>query len=473
MPIRIHPIRPLFCAALIALLLALQSLAGPSYQIDLDVDWDAGTFAGTSQVTFSNDGAQPLNEVVFRLFANDEGIYGGASIRVASASSGSTELDLSDPSDPTVLSAILPTPLAPGQTTSLTLRFEGAAGRSIAGIPGQTSGYGILTRNTNSFVLTSFYPILAVRDDAGWQTSSTCGVGDALWGEAGDYSVAVSAPPGVVPAGTGTLVRSDVQTDSTVHRFSVESARDFALVLLRGFDEAELQSGSHTFRTWFTPSERGAAERTLLVASGATDVYERRIGPLQFDEVELVGVPLARAAGIEFSGLILLAASYAQRAFEPFYDILVSHEMAHQWFYAAVGTDPAVHPWLDEGPATYLSNLYLEESGRTAQAESEVRRWQDVYRRAKGLYPHLTIAEPTCGYPRSDAYADFAYEGAAWFLHSIRGVIGDDAFFEGLSTYYDAAAGEIATPEDLLSAFERAAGRDLDSLYEAFGLRSE
>lgn len=470
-----HPRLCFLRAAPVALLVAvgLAASSAPSYEIDLTVDWDAGTYAGTAHVVVANEGDEPLDELVFRLFANDRKIYGAASMRVPSAFCGQDELMVVDSPDPTVLSIIPPAPIDPGQTASLTLRFEGTAGRSIAGIPGETAGYGILTKNAGSFVLTSFYPILAVHDDGEWQTFSTCGFGDALWSEASDYDVTVTAPTGVVPAATGTLVRSDVRTENTVHRFRAESARDFALVLMRGFQETELQSGSHTFRSWFLPSEGGAAERTLRVASGAADTYERRIGPLQYDEVELVGVPLARAAGVEFTGLILLASSYAQHVFETFFDILVSHEMAHQWFYAAVGNDPARYPWLDEGPATYLSNVYLEENGLAAEAEGEVRRWQESYQRVRTFYPHLTIAEPSCGYPRSDAYGDFAYEGAAWFLHSIRTLIGDDAFFEGFSRYYAESTGRIGAPEDLLSAFERAAGRDLGSLYEVFGLKME
>ncbi len=455
----------LVCPIVLLLCFGVLGDASPSYEIDLAVDWDTGTFTGLSRVTFANGTDDPLDEIVFRLFANDQRIYGAASTRVIAARFRGDPLTIDTRADPTVLSVTLPAPLASGQTASLVLEFDGVAAPSIAGA---AEGYGILAKNPQSFVLTSFYPILGVLGDEGWQTAPTCGFGDALWSEAADYLVTVTTPIGLCPAASGRLLRSDVQTESVVHRFIAESVRDFALVLLRDFEEAELQSGSLTLRSWFASSEAAASEPTLTIASGAAAIYERHIGPLLYDEIEFVGVPLARAAGVEFSGLILLSSSYAQRAFDPFYKIIVSHETAHQWFYAAVGNDPTLHPWLDEGPATYLSNLYLEAADRPA-ADAEIRRWQDVYSRVARTYPDLTIGEPSCSYPASSAYGDFTYEGGAWFLHSVRNAVGDDAFFGALSQYYDEHIGGIGTPQALLAAFETASGRDLDTLYEAFG----
>jgi hypothetical protein len=48
---------------------------------------------------------------------------------------------------------------------------------------------------------------------------------------------------------------------------------------------------------------------------------------------------------------------------------------------------------------------------------------------------------------------------------AIRDEIGDVAFFEALRSYADSSRFDVATPADLLRAFERASDRDLDALW--------
>jgi aminopeptidase N len=463
----------------IALLLISWLLVGstasgvPQYEIDLDVNWDDGTFTGVVRVTLENTARTAIDELAFRLFANEREIYGNAAVRVLEASSDDEAFALGVQSDATVLPVLLSTPLAPGQTTSLALRFEGIAAPSPLSAPPESTGYGILTKNPRSLVLTAFYPILAVLDEDGWALDPTCGIGDALWSAASDYSVTLRAIDAVSPATSGRLVSSKTKDGHAIHRFEAESARDFSLVLTLGYEEAELQSGGTTLRSWFTPPHRVASATTLELASAALAVYERRIGPLPSPEIEIIEVPLYRVAGVEFSGLILVSSSYAVRPFDRFYDIIVSHEMAHQWFYGVVGSRPADAPWLDEGLATYLSNLFLEETRGEDAAATEIRRWQEAHRAGRVAHPDLRIASPACLFPDSSTYSAFVYDAAAWFFHSVRYEVGDEAFFDALRLYYAENANGIGTEAALLASFENACGCDLGELYGTFGFGSD
>ncbi len=465
--------------AVMALLIISWLLVGstasgvPQYEIDLNVNWDDGTFTGIARVTVENTAQTAIDELAFRLFANESEIYGTAAVRVLEASSAGETLALGVQSDATVLPVLLSTPLAPGQTTSLALRFGGIAAPSPLSAPPESTGYGILTKNPRSLVLTAFYPILAVLDEDGWLLDPTCGIGDVLWSAASDYSVTLRAIDAVSPATSGRLVSSETKDGHSVHRFEAESVRDFSLVLTLGYEEAELQSGSTTLRSWFTPANRVASAAALEVASDALTVYERRIGPLPSPEIDIIEVPLYRVAGVEFSGLILVSSSYALRPSDRFYDIIVSHEMAHQWFYAVVGSRPADAPWLDEGLATYLSNLFLEEIRGEEAAATEIRRWQEAHRTGRLAHPDLRIASPACRFPDSFTYSAFVYDAAAWFFHSVRHEVGDEAFFHALHLYYAKNAGGIGTEATLLASFENACACDLGELYGAFGFGSD
>jgi hypothetical protein len=469
-----RPRRPTIQTALAGLVLALSAataLAAPSYRLDLTVDWETGTYAGTIAVEFENSRAEPLDRLILQLFANDPAIYGDAEVRVLAAALDGIELDVDPQTEASRLPLRLSDPIAAGQTASLVAQFAGTAAPSPSSSTPAESGYGILTKNEDSFVLTSFYPMLAV--DGAAFADAECTSGDRLWGEAADYDVTLRTKSGLVPASTGALLSSQHEDGHSTHRFSASSSRDFSLVLTRGYPESELQSGSLTLRSHFAPSDPGAAVRALEVAIGAVEIFERRIGALPHREIEIVEVPLQRVAGVEFTGLILVSEDYARRPADTFYDIIVSHEMAHQWFFAVVGNDPIASPWLDESLATFLSNIYLEESGQPDDALSERERWQRSYEGGRRAVDAMAIDSSACAFPSSSTYSSHVYDGGAWFLHSLRSEIGEAAFFEALSTYYADFSGAVATSRDLLSAFEAACSCELGALFDDFGFPTD
>jgi aminopeptidase N len=58
------------------------------------------------------------------------------------------------------------------------------------------------------------------------------------------------------------------------------------------------------------------------------------------------------------------------------------------------------------------------------------------------------------------------YTKCALFFKALREAVGDEVFFSVLEGYFSEQKYRIATGEDLLASFERAAGKDLDALYQ-------
>jgi hypothetical protein len=458
-------------AALVLLACALWAQAAtsrPAYRLDLAVDWDGATFAGSVEIVFENEADVPIDRIGLNLFANDATIYGEARLVLLGVAVGGIDVTLPVQTDPTYASLPLPRPVSPGQTESLVARFLGIAAPSPeTSSLREASGYGILTKNTETFVLTAFYPMLAPAGRA--TVDAGCGIGDRLWSESSDYAVTVHTTAAVGAAATGELLFVESHGDVTVHRFQAVAARDFSIVLTREYEEAKAESAGVVLRSHFPAQSREASARALELACDAVSIYGSRVGPLPTSEVDIAEVPLQRVAGVEFDGLILVSASYARQPRDPFYDIIISHEMAHQWFYAAVGNDPAAEPWLDEALATYLSNVFLDEVRGEATAATERQRWDTSYTNCRRTDPSLAIGLPACAFPTSSLYAALVYDGGAWFLHAIRSEVGDVTFFSALSAYFAEHVGRVATTRDLLSAFEIACGCDLGALYESFG----
>jgi aminopeptidase N len=64
------------------------------------------------------------------------------------------------------------------------------------------------------------------------------------------------------------------------------------------------------------------------------------------------------------------------------------------------------------------------------------------------------------------------YDKGAWVLHMLRGIVGADAFREGLMAFQTNHRFEKADTADLRAALEAAGGRDLDAYFESWIYRT-
>ena len=459
-------------AGCILCLLAASCFSGsaPRYDMDLVVDYDSGAFAGTLTLQFANPTEQELSEIFLRVFANDPTLYGDAFVSVSDVFVQSVSCSTTWYVGDTVVMIPLEGPLAPGESAELRLSFQGQA--SIwpsSGTSFAHTGYGILTKAPSSLTLTAFYPLLAVYAEQGWSLDPSTGFGDTLMSDAADYVVRVSIREGVRPVASGTLQSEEVTDAGVTYTFAIDAARDFSLVLLdESYGVTADRAGDTTINTWFLGAHELAQRAASEMAVNAYELYEQFIGPCSYREIDLVEVPLRAAAGVEFSGLILVGEDYGDRPNDVFFAIIISHEMAHQWFYAGVGNDVSEHPWLDESFATYFSYVYLEMYVSAAAAEGAWDDARTTYANAERSRNDLSVASPRYAFPSSSIYSAYVYSGGALLLDRLRSELGDDRFYQGVQSYYRTFVHRMASPRDLLQAFEDACACSIADVLNEF-----
>ena len=102
--------------------------ASRRYAIDVAVDYDAASFAGTLRLDYLNTTGIELSELFFRLYPNAAGIYGGAEIRIIEVLVDGRNVDTGMYVEDTVLYVPLREPLLPGSRVDVMIAFEGHAG---------------------------------------------------------------------------------------------------------------------------------------------------------------------------------------------------------------------------------------------------------------------------------------------------------------------------------------------------------
>jgi aminopeptidase N len=137
---------------------------------------------------------------------------------------------------------------------------------------------------------------------------------------------------------------------------------------------------------------------------------------------------------------------------------LVAHETAHQWFGDAATEADWHHLWLSEGFATYAAALWAGHAiGDTAFQTAMQGAKAAVLRSPASEKPIIdSTATDLLGLLNSNNYPK-----GSWVLHSLRGLIGDSAFFQGVRRYYREHTHGTALSADFARAMSAAAGQDL------------
>lgn len=144
-------------------------------------------------------------------------------------------------------------------------------------------------------------------------------------------------------------------------------------------------------------------------------------------------------------------------------EALVSHELAHQWFGDKITCKDWENIWLNEGFATYSESLYFEEMYGHDIFISDVQLNMQSAKNAQG-----TLYVEDISNWQNIFNGDRSYAKGSIVLHMLRGVVGDENFFQILQNYLEdpLLAYGVAVTEDFQRHAEDVYGQDLDYFFD-------
>ncbi|MGC2299395.1 MAG: M1 family aminopeptidase, partial [Acidobacteriaceae bacterium] len=225
---------------------------------------------------------------------------------------------------------------------------------------------------------------------------------------------------------------------------------------------------------WVRASRAKAAETEVpavqtTAAQGIRYLSDYFAQPFPFPKYEMVLIPGFAYGGMEHAGATFLREESVLFRTAPTANnrlnrqILVLHELTHQWFGDFTTMRWFDDLWLKEGFAQYMAYKTL------AALRPNDDIWQHFY---QGIKPAAYGIDETQGTTpvyqaipnlndAKSAYGAIVYSKAPGVLRQLNYVIGDDAFRRGLQLYLAQHRYGNATWSDLIDAFQSASGRDL------------
>jgi len=471
---------------------AQASLTAPiaSYTIEVTLDTEAKTLTAHEVITYVNTTRDPIPDLVFHLYLNGfrdqnsifmqeagpvhRGHRGDPDhpgwIEITSARLGDgTILELEEIEDGTLARADLPTPIAPGGTVEVALNFRAQLPRVFA-----RTGYA-----GDFFMVGQWFPKLGVWQDGGWNAYPFHANAE-FYADFGIYDVTITLPADYVTGGTGLPVSRVSNKDGTQSvRYHAQDVIDFAWAASPHFREATRRVNKAEILYLYLPEHEWTVERTLDVAEAAISHYSDWYGPYPYPRLTIVDVSDEGqgAGGMEYPTLVTagsmsilgLGQAPVQSGIERSLELVIAHEVGHQWWQSMVAFNEAEEPWLDEGFTDYSTLRVMEMVYGTDASVLDVGNlrmgYMDSRRMEYLLDPRLPMYGRAWDFGELD-YGIATYSKPVLSLRTLERTLGEETMLDILRTFFQRYQFGHPTTEDFYGVAEEVSQQDLSWFFD-------
>jgi len=344
-----------------------------SYKIEVKLDTENKRLLGNEILIFRNISIKEIDTLFLHLYPNafqsdstifmKESLYpdrikkkekyrGYVEIKKIKVNSG-YDLTKEKIIDETIMKLPLQEPLPPGKTISLEVEFVVKLPQVLARM-----GY-----SGSTFVIGQWFPKMAVLEEDGNWNAHPYHANAEFFADFGTYDVSITVPLEYVVGASGCLQEERTNQDSTktlVYR--AEDVHDFAwvadpdyLIAERAVDEVELVF-------LYQPENKEKVERTMDAAEFALKYYGSVFGEYHYSRFVMADANVGFGGGaMEYPMFITISPSKLFTEKIKLDEMIIFHEIAHQWWYGMVASNEFEEAWLDEGFAVYSQRKALEE----------------------------------------------------------------------------------------------------------------
>ncbi len=364
-----------------------------------------------------------------------------------------------------------------------------------------------------SYQISQWYPKPAVYDKSGWHQMSYQDQGE-FYSEFGNFDVSITLPDnyivgatgnlqnekevemmnklasdttGIADVGSGTVDFPPSSTHMKTLRFTESRIHDFAWFADKRFHvlkgKVMLPGSGREVTTWvlFTNQQAKFWKEAIPYVNTAILKFSKWNGDYPYRNFTAVQSALSAGDGMEYPGITVIGS--VKDAYS--LDEVIAHEVAHNWFYSALGSDERRYPFMDEGITSANEVRYMNE--RYPQKKLWEKYVQNI-KLAKFFHidqmpvkemrelEWLSQARDNLEQPIDLQASDFTtlnyslmiYNKAGMGFNYLRAYLGDSIYDSAMQAYYQKWKFRHPQPDDLHKLFEAQTGKELTWFFRDF-----
>ncbi|MDB4303406.1 M1 family metallopeptidase [Desulfosarcina sp.] len=362
-----------------------------------------------------------------------------------------------------------------------------------------------------SYQITQWYPKPAVYDARGWHQMPYLNMGE-FYSEYGSFDVSITVPENYFVAATGNLQNQDEKKrildvaektalidtfdkENKTHppsskvlktlRFTENNIHDFAWFADKRFHilkgEVTLPHSGRKVNTWayFPNHEADLWTNAIEYINDAVYYYSLWYGDYPYDNCTAVNAPIAAGGGMEYPTITVISNSGRAMSLE----MVIMHEVGHNWFYGILGTNERDYGWMDEGINTFSEMRYFNKKYPDnrlykmlfeKESPAALLGIEDYPYNALHYYDYLLGARRNTDQPimlHSNDYSSMNYGGiiyskAGLVMYYLHDYLGEEKFNTIMQDYFETWKFKHPYPEDLQKIIEQHVDEDMSWFFK-------
>ncbi|MFT4196536.1 MAG: M1 family metallopeptidase [Pseudoxanthomonas sp.] len=323
-----------------------------------------------------------------------------------------------------------------------------------------------------------------------WVASAVEGEGcDLLWpcidhpqGEPALVDERITVPAPLVAPGNGRFLGMQEHGGWRTYHWRTRQPDTYAVTINVGpFEQLSGEYRSRYGNTvplafWYLKGNQAKARELFEEFSKMLEFFEGVIGPYPFGD-EKMGVVETPHLGMEHQTVNAYGNGYKRDKYG--YDWLLQHEFSHEWFGNQLTNADWDDMWLHESFATYMQPLYLQYlRGEMDYRAALLDQRAGVVNQVPIVSGHTMTEEAV--YNHDDGPGNDIYYKGSYMLHTLRWLIGDEAFFRSIRELVygsdDPKPGgfgpRYATTRDYIDIVDRVTGKDYRWFFDVYLYRA-
>lgn len=302
------------------------------------------------------------------------------------------------------------------------------------------------------WALGNCFAVPAMIENGEARTDEYLAVGDPPASDVMNYKVSIAMPNGYQSAASGypQIVQ---EQDQVIYHYDSPAIREFALVISDAY-EMVADEESNIVVTAYAFSKAKANEM-LEYAKKALKCYGDLYGDYPYQSFTLCEIDFPMG-GMEYPQMVMISSSQIELGGYTLEQV-IAHEVAHQWWYAVVGSDSFYQAWQDEALSEF-SVLAYTETYHGMSAREQKQEAMDYAMRIT-IPRGITPGAPLSYFESMSEYALVVYNRGGAMLVALNQAMNGN-FNSFLKVYYERYAFTRATRADFEALLAEYSGED-------------